>query len=565
MSNFWPPHHLGGYELRSREVVSGLRTAGYEVRVLTGRYRAQGATGAVCATGGLPASDSTGETPVPQFSSRADPWVTRSLHLRWGPPYPPEDLPGMLRCEAADRRTLRSVLTEFRPDVVDVWGMEFASQASVSELIATGLPVHVTVEDTWLLDGFARDPLCIVTETARRLDVPMTPGLRRLCCLGHARPGLGDAAVCFVSQALRDRHREAGFDYARCRVRVAGLEMSAFREATSPPPPPPFVIASVGQLTASRGQADLIAAAARVAGKPDCPWPIVVRIIGGGGTAYVTELKALACESASDQFRVEFLGLRKPDRAAEFYAGAHLFVFTSRLPEGLPRVLMEAMAAGVPIIATDTGGQCDILDGGRWGKLVPPGDQAALVGAIREAMAGLPRWQSRAVEARRHALDAFDMEAYTAAHARDLSEVANRSRPPTPEVTIDADLPEQGEIDCFSSALGDAVEVDAGAFDVAGDPEGAWQLGVVLKRAGRLPAADRLFAELLRVAPDDATHVRRATFHLAELAMIREAWSQAIGLLERCLAAAPDHTKAAFDLQQACQRRLPDHLSGLAG
>ncbi len=551
LSNLWPPHHLGGYELRCREVTLGLREAGHEVRVVTGGYRSDWAPG-----------DWRDRAPLPEADAS---WVTRGLQIRWGPPYPPEDLPGMLRCETANRRMLQEMLAKFRPDVVDVWGMEFASQTLVNELIATGTPVQMTVDDTWLVDGFARDPLCLVTETARRLDMVMRPSLRRLCSLGHARPGLGDAAVCFVSQALRDRYRAAGFDHARCRVRLAGLDMSAFRASPCAAGPPPFVIASVCQLTASRGQADLIAAAAQVSGERDCLWPIVVRIVGGGSAGYVAALKQLAAESASDRFRVEFLGLRRSEDVAAFYAGAHLFSFTSRLPEGLPRVLMEAMAAGVPIISTDSGGQRDILDGSRWGKLLPSGDRAALVSTIREAMAELPRWQSRAVEARRHAFDAFDMARYIAAHAEDLGEVAGDGRSPVAGMTLDAGLPGRDEVAAFSIALGEVIEADSEAFGVAEDLDGAWRRGVVLKQAGRLPAAERLFAELLRVAPDDATHVRRATFHLGELAMIQGDWSRAVTLLEGCLAVAPDHTKATFDLQQACQRRLPDHLSGLAG
>jgi glycosyltransferase involved in cell wall biosynthesis len=65
-----------------------------------------------------------------------------------------------------------------------------------------------------------------------------------------------------------------------------------------------------------------------------------------------------------------------------FYRQAHAFVHVS-LTEGFPQVLIEAMAAGLPIVATDVGGVATALDGGRAGLLVPPADVDALVRAVR--------------------------------------------------------------------------------------------------------------------------------------------------------------------------------------
>jgi len=65
-----------------------------------------------------------------------------------------------------------------------------------------------------------------------------------------------------------------------------------------------------------------------------------------------------------------------------YYRQAHAFVHVS-LTEGLPQVLIEALAAGLPIVATDVGGVATALDNGRAGLLVPPADIDALVGALR--------------------------------------------------------------------------------------------------------------------------------------------------------------------------------------
>jgi glycosyltransferase involved in cell wall biosynthesis len=70
----------------------------------------------------------------------------------------------------------------------------------------------------------------------------------------------------------------------------------------------------------------------------------------------------------------------------ELYRRAHVFVHVS-LSEGMPKVLIEALASGTPVVATDVGGVRDALEDGRAGLLVPPGDEAALVAAIERVSA----------------------------------------------------------------------------------------------------------------------------------------------------------------------------------
>ncbi|MCG8409096.1 MAG: glycosyltransferase family 4 protein [Phycisphaerales bacterium] len=537
LTNLYPPRFIGGYELRCQSVVEGLRRLGHTVEVLTSRF---GST-----------------EPEP-----AEEDVLRRLHISHGPPYPPEDLKGFLEAELQDRLTLLRAIAEMRPDVVDVWGMEFASQSMIQSLSQTGLPIHFSLEDKWLLDGHARDPLCNLTQLASELNVEADPGIRHICCLGLTRPNSRHCSVTFASNSLARHYRDAGFDHPSTRVRIAGIDLTPFRRIERGSDPPPFVILCVGQLTASRGQADLIRAAILFAKRNDDDAPILVRFVGGGNAAYTEELQQLADETVLDNMSVDFVGPVHPEDVAQWYAKAHLFVHTSHLPEGLPRVLMEAMAAGVPVISTDSGGQRDILQDGRWGAMVPPGRPEVLAGQIRRCVKDYRGWIERAEQARQRALEAFDIDAYVQGHSEDLREAALQH--PVTQADVEAHPPLQKDgISAFVSALADAAEEQVVSGDVAEDPDRAWRLGVVLKRCGRDLAALDVFTKLRERYKPDKAHMRRANFHLAELALVQRRWAEACVMLQACLAIAPDHAKAAYDLEYAVKRNVPRHLRGL--
>lgn len=88
------------------------------------------------------------------------------------------------------------------------------------------------------------------------------------------------------------------------------------------------------------------------------------------------------------------------DNPYAYMSAAGVFVVSSEV-EGLSNVLVEAMACGAPVVSTDCpSGPREVLEDGRWGRLVPVGDVQALAGAMGEALdGGRPRRASPRVEA----------------------------------------------------------------------------------------------------------------------------------------------------------------------
>jgi glycosyltransferase involved in cell wall biosynthesis len=109
--------------------------------------------------------------------------------------------------------------------------------------------------------------------------------------------------------------------------------------------------------------------------------------------------------------QVRFLGLRKD--VARLLSAADLFLLTS-VSEGIPLTVIEAMAAGLPVVATRVGGVGEVVDDGRTGLLCPAGDHEALAACILRLAAepalsrqlaeqGRARAQSVFSESRMHA------------------------------------------------------------------------------------------------------------------------------------------------------------------
>ena len=138
----------------------------------------------------------------------------------------------------------------------------------------------------------------------------------------------------------------------------------------------PYVFA-IGRLVPQKGFDVLLDAFARLCQSPDFDHRLL--LAGDGPERTALEARAAALGLAE---RVSFLGATDRPLTASLFRGAAVFVLPSRHePFGI--VVLEALAAGTPVVATDVGGVSEFLPVGSHARLVEPGDAASLAAAIR--------------------------------------------------------------------------------------------------------------------------------------------------------------------------------------
>jgi glycosyltransferase involved in cell wall biosynthesis len=177
-----------------------------------------------------------------------------------------------------------------------------------------------------------------------------------------------------------------------------------------------FVILSVGRVVRIKGFDVLTRAAPLIdpAGQS-----VRFLVAGEGGEREALERMNLAACGP----RVEFLGMRND--VPDLLAGADLFVMPS-LSEGLPMALIEAMAAGLPVVATRVGGIPEVVEDGHSGHLVAPEDPGALADGISLLM-GDSRLRARLAQAGMlRAKEHFSSGRMTADYERLLTGAAGR-------------------------------------------------------------------------------------------------------------------------------------------
>jgi len=177
------------------------------------------------------------------------------------------------------------------------------------------------------------------------------------------------------SQGLVDLARETS-PKIPFQVIPNGVDTDRFTPRVGPRPQGPVRILFAGRFNSQKGLPLLVKALARL-NRPEVPaWRL--RLVGDGP---MRDRVTAAAKAARIFDRTDFLGWQPPEVLAEEYREADLFVLPS-FSEGMPNVVLEAMAAGQPIVATDIAGNNELSRPGENGYLIPTGQVPPLSQAL---------------------------------------------------------------------------------------------------------------------------------------------------------------------------------------
>ena len=410
VSNGFPPKGQWGTEFYTHQLARGLQTRGRDVAVF------------------LPVRDRD----AARYSLRRTARHGRDLFELVNRGDPDKSFEDSYQNDGVERAFTR-VLEEFRPEVVHfnhlLWGLSIGLPRLAAE---SGARVVATVTDLGLLchkgqffdssltpcggPRSSSDCARCVREPSRFDAEPMELLLRRAAVRGAAKVGgLGRIVVArdldrraervreavtyidhwiFPTRALQDEFRANGLGLEDSSVLPYGIDEEAFALPCVPDEGRGLRFSFFGQFMPHKGLETLLRAVRMMEGRlPESVAPWSLRCFGHGSLGRHRLYAERSFELVRHSMRVTNSGCFPPLDAPRVMAETDVLVVPSVWMENAPLTVLQARAAGIPVIASDVSGVREVLDPALHGVLVPPGDAAALADAMRSAiLAGWARY-----------------------------------------------------------------------------------------------------------------------------------------------------------------------------
>lgn len=369
LSNLYPPHVEGGAEILAGEIAAGLQRLGHEVLVLTSSH-------------GLsrPEHDeniwrSLQPAPAVYFDRQRSLWSQFKKPVNYYRRYH----------NAANAITLREIIKATSPDILYIWEITGIGVNSLLKVLPEiKVPIVFHLGSYWLL--YARSP---ETEQSR-LRIRW---LKQL--LIGSVPELTWTSLIAVSATVKQEYIRAGFDPKRIEVIYNGIDprfltlpRSASKEEET------FQLLFVGRIRVEKGILVILkalhllmhdlndTAMLSVTKHLNVP-PLHLHIFGDGDATYISELKTFLHEKGLEKL-VTFHGKVPQDELIQYYDRSQIMLVPSLWQEPFGLVVAEAMARGLPVIASNVGGPSEIITHEKNGLLIEAGDERALALAISQ-------------------------------------------------------------------------------------------------------------------------------------------------------------------------------------
>ncbi len=394
LSNLYPPHVEGGAEILARDIAGGLEELGHEVLALTSWY-------------GLPKAQRDGRvwrTLRPGMSAHFD--RRRSIWQQFS------KLSDFYRDyhNAANAQELRRVIAANRPDALYIWEVNgIGINSLLSVLPELTIPIVFHLGSYWL-------PYALSPETEQS-------NLRlrwfKQLLIGRV-PALTYTSLIGVSETVKQKYVEVGcaaqrieviyngiaarfFDLPRVTRNVGARFIAPEEEALTNKQ-----LLYAGRLRAEKGLL-IILKALDVLTRGQQRTDLRLHIFGDGDEVYIRELQTFMQEKRLAGL-VTFHGKVPQDELIEYYDRSDMMLVPSLWQEPFGLVIAEAMARGLPVIASDVGGPAEIITHGVDGLLVAPGDEQALASAIARLLENTDECERLAKAALRTARERFTIE-----------------------------------------------------------------------------------------------------------------------------------------------------------
>jgi sugar transferase (PEP-CTERM/EpsH1 system associated) len=272
----------------------------------------------------------------------------------------------------------------------------------------------------------ARVPLVIHSEHGYELDMLVgLPSRRRL--FRRAAYAMADA-VFTVTEELRSYHaRQAWISAERIRVLPNGVDTVRFAPRPEKHndirqrlgiPKESFAVGTVGRMVKIKDQQTLLKAAEILVSRG-----VPVHVLLGGSGPEHSSLSKVAASSPALAGRVAFLG--SVANVPELLNAMDVFVLPS-ISEGMSNTILEAMASGLPVVATRVGGNPELVEENRSGWLFEPGDETDLAARLERLAANPDLSRDLGTAARQRAVSNFSLDGMIGRYRDLYFEMASR-------------------------------------------------------------------------------------------------------------------------------------------
>ncbi|MFC1740744.1 glycosyltransferase family 4 protein [Pseudomonadota bacterium] len=341
LSNFYPPNHIGGYELGCSKIVDQLRERGHECIVLTSDF-------------GVKRAVKNGE-------------VLRVLEHSFNETDKPRRL-GRIRSLVLDiknRRIVKKEIQRISPDLVFIFNPMYLTPGVLVQAIHSAAPTCCLVSDEWLCHWEKKDnrhySRLFSLHRKGLLDKGLEYLYKFLGITSEIRlPAINEAI--FVSEYLKKRSEESGVDVQKSIVIHWGVDRERFLTGGSDQRRPTKIL-FCGQVSPHKGPDTVIRALAIV--RAHLPGRDIELSIAGSfvDPDYEESLNKMVASKGLDEY-VHFLGATAHESIPSVMRVHDIYAFPSVWEEPFSISLVEAMTSGMAVVATQTGGTGEILQDG---------------------------------------------------------------------------------------------------------------------------------------------------------------------------------------------------------